>query len=738
MRKTLHKLTTILAVLTLLAWSHFVIGQSLPIYEGFDYSASEALGAQANWTNVNSGDEILVISGSLSFDGLPASVGNSISFDGAGMDPYIEFAEVTTGTVYASFIVKVTDQSAISDLEDGGYFAALAGGTSSYDGRLWVRPNPDAAGTTFDFGYGSVSSTPPTSSGTYNVGDVIFIVMSYSLETGETSAWVNPSSASFGGESIPSPTITSIDESIASGIKYFMLRQDSSGETPFIELDELRVGLSWADVTPTAGPDVTAPVPTFVPEDAATDIDIDVNPTITFDEVVYTSPDGVLVDNSNVESLITFTDGTDMVAFSATIADNIITIVPDADLANSQSYSIAIVALEDEAGNAMEADASATFTTISATAQTIELTGDYSTPYYASDEVTVTWNSANIDNVKIEAWVPSEEAWQVMVDSEPATNGTATFTIPADAMFSAEYKIRVSDAADGEPNAESDPIKVRAVAADLATVRAFAKGDEFRYDGEALVTAVNSYKNRKFIEDATAAILIYDASSVITTSYAIGDKMSGVEGKIDIYNELVQLVPLADPGQPVSSGNAVVPTVMTIDQVTSDDQAKLVKLENVTFATPGTFENGKNYDVTDGTSTIVLRTDFYDVDYIGTDMPTAEFNVTGVVIQYQSTMQLVARDAADFEDVQSSSPVSEWGSDVKSYPNPFSHTLWLDNVQNARRVVVINLIGQQVVNLELNGDSRVSVPTEKLSKGVYLISIEGRNGERTVRKVIMK
>jgi hypothetical protein len=75
---------------------------------------------------------------------------------------------------------------------------------------------------------------------------------------------------------------------------------------------------------------------------------------------------------------------------------------------------------------------------------------------------------------------------------------------------------------------------------------------------------------------------------------------------------------------------------------------------------------------------------------------------------------------------------------VKSYPNPFSHTLWLDNVQNARRVVVVNLIGQQVVNLELNGDSRVSVPTEKLSKGVYLISIEGRNGERTVRKVIKK
>ncbi len=493
--------------------------------------------------------------------------------------------------------------------------------------------------------------------------------------------------------------------------------------------------ITWTSYT--AGPDETAPVPTFVPADAETDIAIDINPTITFDEVIYTSPDGVLVDDSNVESLITFTDGTNPVSFTATIASNVITIVPDADLANSQTYTLTVLPVEDEAGNAMATEASASFTTISATAQTIELTGDYSTPYYAGDDVTVTWNSSNIDNVKVEAWVPSDEAWQVMVETEPAANGTTSFTIPADAMFSAEYKIRVSDAADGEPSAESAAITVRAVVTDLATARAFAKGDEFRYDGEALVTAVHSNNNRKFIQDATAAILIYDAGGVITTSYAIGDKMSGIEGKIDVYNELVELVPLADPGQPVSTGNEVVPTVMTIDQVTSNDQAKLVKLENVTFATPGTFENGTNYDVTDGTNTIVLRTDFYDVDYIGTDMPTAAFNLTGVVIQYNSTIQIVARDAADIEII-SSTPITNWGNDIKTYPNPFANTLYLDNMQNARRLVVVNLIGQQVMNMELNGDSRISVPTEKLPNGVYLLSIEGKEGERTVRKVIKR
>ncbi|MBT8272356.1 MAG: T9SS type A sorting domain-containing protein, partial [Bacteroidia bacterium] len=31
----------------------------------------------------------------------------------------------------------------------------------------------------------------------------------------------------------------------------FILRQDSTGETPFMVVDELRLGTSWADVTPT-------------------------------------------------------------------------------------------------------------------------------------------------------------------------------------------------------------------------------------------------------------------------------------------------------------------------------------------------------------------------------------------------------------------------------------------------------------------------------------------------------
>ncbi|MDD2550219.1 MAG: Ig-like domain-containing protein, partial [Bacteroidales bacterium] len=111
------------------------------------------------------------------------------------------------------------------------------------------------------------------------------------------------------------------------------------------------------------GLDTNPPVPTFAPADAATDVPINVNPTITFDEPIYTSPGGVLVDNTNVADLITLTNGTDPVAFTATIAENVITVTPAADLAYETAHTLTVAAVQDEAGNAMAADASATFTT---------------------------------------------------------------------------------------------------------------------------------------------------------------------------------------------------------------------------------------------------------------------------------------------------------------------------------------------------------------------------------------
>jgi hypothetical protein len=225
---------------------------TLPLYEPFNYTVGSNLGDQPNWTNINTGDEVLVGGpGGLSYPDLAPATGNHVAFDGIGFDPGLDFTPVTSGVIYASFIFSVTDQTAVSNA-NGGYFAALSQTTASYDARLWVKPNPDASSTTFDIG---IENTPVPAgasiTGPFNVGDAIFVVMSYDLSSGAISGWLNPSSASFGGTA-PAPSITAIDASVSTSIDRFILRQDSASETPFILFDELRIGTTWADVTPTA------------------------------------------------------------------------------------------------------------------------------------------------------------------------------------------------------------------------------------------------------------------------------------------------------------------------------------------------------------------------------------------------------------------------------------------------------------------------------------------------------
>ena len=227
---------------------------TLPFSDAFDYTVGANLSEDDAWTDLNSGDNIVVASGSLDYSGLQGSTGNSITFDEAGAEAYTEFADITSGSVYASFLFKVTafQTNTSPDLTDGGYFAALASGTTAYDARLWARPNPDTDGTTFDIGFGHESSNPTFTSETYNFSDVIFVVISYDIDNGQTNVWINPDVSTF-GNTAPAATINTTDSNAASKINLFILRQDSNKETPFLQIDELRIDTSWSSVTPPDG-----------------------------------------------------------------------------------------------------------------------------------------------------------------------------------------------------------------------------------------------------------------------------------------------------------------------------------------------------------------------------------------------------------------------------------------------------------------------------------------------------
>ncbi|HWR31887.1 MAG TPA: hypothetical protein VN451_00060, partial [Chitinophagaceae bacterium] len=60
------------------------------MYEPFNYTPDPVNGIYTQsagvWVRINSGDSILVTSGSLTYPGLPASSGNKVSYDGTGSD----------------------------------------------------------------------------------------------------------------------------------------------------------------------------------------------------------------------------------------------------------------------------------------------------------------------------------------------------------------------------------------------------------------------------------------------------------------------------------------------------------------------------------------------------------------------------------------------------------------------------------------------------------------------------
>lgn len=217
------------------------IVQTLPFYEPFDYTTSENLGDQNNWVNNFSGDEIIINSGNLSYSTLTGT-GNSITFDGAGTDPTIDYTPTSSGKIYASFILDITD---LSTFTTSGYFAVLRSNSGGYVARVWVDfIDID----TYNIGLSGNTGTLTQTVGPYNDDTSIFIVFSYDIDNDTVNAWVNPTL----GGSEPTADITEASGTSGVTLSQFLIRQDSASKTPFITMDELQIGTTWADVAPTS------------------------------------------------------------------------------------------------------------------------------------------------------------------------------------------------------------------------------------------------------------------------------------------------------------------------------------------------------------------------------------------------------------------------------------------------------------------------------------------------------
>ncbi len=265
-------------------------------------------------------------------------------------------------------------------------------------------------------------------------------------------------------------------------------------------------------------------------------------------------------------------------------------------------------------------------------------------------------------------------------------------------------------------------------------------GGYYTLTGEAIVTYARASRNQKYIQDATAAILIDDAAGTITTVFAEGDGMVGLTGQTSTFNGVLQFVPSADVAVN-STGNTITPEVVTLAQITANQEAyesELVRVNAATF-TDGdgvaTFAASSNYDLTDASTraTLTFRTNFSEADYIGQLIPQGANGVQALVGEFNGTAQITSRALAEL--TLSNQDFAIEG--LNMYPNPVPRDQFITiHTANGLEIeaTVYDLLGKQVMNMVVTDNQ---LPVNSLKTGVYILRLS-ENGRTATRKLVIE
>ncbi|HQB78740.1 MAG TPA: T9SS type A sorting domain-containing protein, partial [Tenuifilaceae bacterium] len=90
-----------------------------------------------------------------------------------------------------------------------------------------------------------------------------------------------------------------------------------------------------------------------------------------------------------------------------------------------------------------------------------------------------------------------------------------------------------------------------------------------------------------------------------------------------------------------------------------------------------------------------------------------------------------------YEGSPVSTPTNEL-ENARIYPNPFSNEINIENLVAAKKVKVVNLLGQTLIDQQVSNETSTKINTENLASGIYLIVIEGKNGLRAVNKLVKR
>ena len=235
--------------------------------ENFSYTSGQLTSLSAganvsggNWVNFSgTGNPLMVTTGTITYSGYASSgTGNQLSTiatSTSAEDAYRQFATQTSGTVYASFLLNISDTLRMLDSSNaaGDYFILFlpSSSTTNFGARLCVRRG---TGNTYNLGIKTASAgTVAWASNNLNPGTTTLVAIAYVMLSGtandSTYLWINPS---ISGSSAPTPSAGAINGGTDLGdIARFGIRQGIN--TPNATIDGIRVGTGWSDISGVGG-----------------------------------------------------------------------------------------------------------------------------------------------------------------------------------------------------------------------------------------------------------------------------------------------------------------------------------------------------------------------------------------------------------------------------------------------------------------------------------------------------
>ena len=243
------------------------VNATLFFTDQFNYPDGNNLGAGGPWAPATSGKgsnatEIKVTAASAqtspggyasaAFNGVAVTPTTTARATAALFNEATGISNANGNVVYASFLLNVRDLPAANTR------VAYLHDTTSSDAAVEVWIN----------GTGQVGVRKKSGSPVFATGTPVatpgshLVVVRYAFQIGNdpVALWVDPSSDNYGVDLAPSPSaiITNVaSDNGSAGIKYFIIDSPNTADSVYW-IDEVRVGTTWADVTP------SGPIPVLV------------------------------------------------------------------------------------------------------------------------------------------------------------------------------------------------------------------------------------------------------------------------------------------------------------------------------------------------------------------------------------------------------------------------------------------------------------------------------------------